>query len=145
MKRRAQNRRLIPVLMDTRIVAVQIDFLSLSVVFGLPLVVMEDLHIADGILEFIFCIIFAIFSIYYWIANRFFEGSIGQRLLGYKVVPMANEKPRYLLRFLFGSIAFLLWFFTWLANRHIKDGIYWWDVKSNTRAVPLACKGPYGP
>ena len=82
-------------------------------------------------------IVFGTMSLYFIIANALFSATIGQRVLGYKIIPAVDQNPHYIVRFILGFIAFFLGAITFPANRDVKDGVYWWDRESNTRAVPL--------
>ena len=58
--------------------------------------------------------------------------------MGYKIIAAEGLNPQFGLRILYGAFAYFLGILTLAAYHHIKDGVYWWDTKSNTLAVPLA-------
>jgi len=113
--------------------------LFLSAIIGIPLNIFVPADPSDGV---VLLIVFGLFSLYFTIGNACFEATVGQRVLGYKIIPAIDEKPYYIVRFILGFVAFFLGFITWLGNRHVKDGTYWWDYESNTRAVPLHYVAP---
>lgn len=129
------HHRLIPVGLGTRFAALQVDYVVIMFVIIVPITTfMPDLMIVESGL---FKVIIGFWLLYSWVAGRFFGGTIGQHILGYKIIEAQGERPKYTLRLIFGFLALCLSVFTWWWNYHIKDGIYWWDRASNTRAVPL--------
>ncbi len=125
--------------METRFAALHVDGLFLFVTVLFPLRQLEKRYFTEDTTLLVFTIIA---SLYFLISSKFFAATIGQRVLGYKVIPVDGKKARYTLRMVFGLLASAMWFLTWLANRHVEDGIYWWDRVTNTRAVPLAYHPP---
>ncbi len=117
----------------TRFWAFQIDLILLTIFVISPGVVfIENRFIPEGIFD---AIGFALLILYFWGSNRFFAGTLGQRLMGYKVIPANGKAPRYAARLMYGFIAQAFWLRTIFNGKPTEDGIYWWDVKSNTRAV----------
>lgn len=136
MKRRPPNNRLIPVGLRTRIAAIQIDLLLFwGALLLLRLIFSGSVYAAESDL---FSLSFIAIPFYFWASNRFSGATLGQRILGYKIIAIQGSNPLYGLRVLYGTVACFLGLLTLAANHHINDGIYWWDRKSNTRAVPLA-------
>lgn len=125
--------RLIPVELDTRFAAMHVDALILAIC-GIIVTLVQTRTFSDINVEQPLLVIGAFF-LYVWLSNRLFGATIGQKLLGYKIIAVEGQNPNYLLRTLCGGIALALFGITWWWNHHVKDGHYWWDRVSNTRAL----------
>ena len=81
-------------------------------------------------------LLISLIILYFWSFTRLFKRSIGQFFLGYKIIASTTGTPFYLKRVMFGQIAWILTGFTIVECLTDFDNTYWWDRKSNTRAVP---------
>jgi hypothetical protein len=62
--------------------------------------------------------------------------TVGQYILGYKIIPASNDSPpNYKRRLGDCLVVGVFWLLVPLLTRGIKNGVYPWDKRSNTRAV----------
>lgn len=117
----------------TRFWASQIDFFALCIFFIAPSVyLIEDRFIPNGLFDIIgFIFIFLYFSA----LPRFGRATIGQKLMGYRILPIENQTPQYEYRVFYGIVANMLSILTYFEYRNSKTNVFWWDRKSHTLAV----------
>ena len=80
-------------------------------------------------------LIMSLIILYFWGFTRFVKRTVGQFFLGYKVIATETGTPHYFKRLIFGLVAWMLSGITVIEVLADFDCIYWWDRKSNTRAV----------
>ena len=99
-------------------------------------VVNAFLKFVDGLL-FVkaLLLIMSLIILYFWSLTRFFKRTVGQFFLGYKVIAAETGTPHYFKRVIFGLVAWIFSGFTVIEALLDFDCIYWWDRKSNTRAI----------
>ncbi len=85
------------------------------------------------IMIFLFVMIFY----YFYKHAKLQRSTAGQFILGYTIVPVNDPylSPKYMNRTFGAAFAGAIWPITLLAMSRRKDGIFWWDQDSNTRAV----------
>ncbi len=122
-----------PVGLWTRLWAFQIDAFLFWLIIILPTVLfVQDRLIPDGITDIIG---FTILFLYFWLMPQFGKATVGQHLLGYKIVPVTGKTANYPIRILLSIPAFMMNLATLAYYQKDTTGIYWWDSLSNTRAV----------
>jgi hypothetical protein len=84
---------------------------------------------------FILVVMWGCFQYFYQHA-KLQKATLGQFIMGYKIVSCAEKgKPQYLRRVFEGAIAWVFWPIMLFKYAKNKDGIFWWDESTNTRAV----------
>lgn len=91
----------------------------------------------DLILWGFFLPLFAAIIYYFYKHAQIGKATVGQFIMGYTIIPTGDNKKeaKYIQRIMGGTLAACVWPITLLKFRKIKDGIFWWDEQSNTRAV----------
>ncbi|MEP3654410.1 MAG: RDD family protein [Litorimonas sp.] len=78
------------------------------------------------------------FLAYFWLLPKFGRATLGQYMMGYRIVPADESRPKCLWRLAYVCGTAIMWplfLFSWFMLRNDDIGIYWWDRKSSTRAV----------
>jgi len=105
-----------------------------------PAAVLVDSKIQSGM--FFFFLLASLWTSYQWCFQRFCGASVGQRLVGYRIVSAETGTPLYLIRIVFAYIGFIFGYRTLLSKN--TNNIYWWDKRTHTRAFMVNDPGePY--
>jgi len=116
-----------------RWVATLIDIAILVVAVLWPAVtILQDVLPFDGRTK---VGIVVVWIVYQWIFTRFLSATLGQRIAGYRIVPSGTKRPQYLMRVFYAYFMVVIGIQTLTSETKARDDVFWWDRKSNTRAV----------
>lgn len=80
---------------------------------------------------------------YFYGHYRFSKPTVGQYMLGFKLVPEVSfTRSSLFIRYFWGIWPFIFSPIAWLMLKDIKGGVYSWDRKSKIMAVSLASPNP---
>ena len=126
--------------LTTRCVALFIDYAFLTTVLTLSGKISTPL-VLNTISELLTPLVVIGTLSYFWLPPKFGKATLGQYVMGIRIVAARYEKPNYILRFCLGFISLwfwvltILWRFAGMFQLRKQSNIFWWDRHSQTRMI----------
>ena len=126
--------------LTTRSVALFIDYAFWNIVFIVSGKISTPL-VLSAIPELLTPVISIGILAYFWLPPKFGKATLGQYVMGIRIVAAEYEKPNYILRLFLGFISLwfwvltLVWRFVGMFQLQEQSNVLWWDRHSQTRTV----------
>jgi hypothetical protein len=78
---------------------------------------------------------FAALFLYFYQHERLGRPTVGQYVLGYRVVPTSDGKPNYALRVLLSFVGLCIWPVSMILASRNSHKAFWWDGATGTKVV----------